>query len=74
MTQGCVPEEEELKLQQRPGREDEQGQVSALLDTACTPFPAVLTHKSLIDEILSEVHQDQGYDVPQQALEESQGS
>lgn len=40
MTQGRIPEEEELK-------------------------------ESLIDEILSKVNQDQGDDVPQQALEHS---
>lgn len=36
------------------------------------PLPAALTHKSLIDEILRKVNQDQRDDVPQQALEESE--
>lgn len=34
-----------------------------------TPFLAALTHKSLVDEILSKVNQHQGDDVMQQALE-----
>ena len=34
-----------------------------------TPLLAALTHKSLVDEILSKVNQHQGDDVVQQALE-----
>lgn len=37
-----------------------------------TPLLSALTHKSLIDEILGKVNQDQGDDVPQQALGESE--
>ena len=37
--------------------------------TGPTPLLAALTHKSLVDEILSEVNQHQGDDVVQQALE-----
>lgn len=41
------------------------------LITISTPLPAALTHKSLVDEILSKVNQHQGDDVAQQALEGS---
>ena len=37
--------------------------------TVPTPLLAALTHKSLVDEILSKVNQHQGDDVVQQALE-----
>lgn len=72
MTQGRIPEEEELKLYQGADRVDGQGCVSPHPGLYFhTPWGA-LTHKSLIDEILSKVNQDQGDDVPQQALEESE--
>lgn len=39
--------------------------------TVSTPSPQPLTHKALVDEILSKVNQHQGDDVMQQALEGS---
>lgn len=44
----------------------------ASVATPPPPLPAALTHKPLIDEILRKVDQDQGDDVPQQALEGSE--
>lgn len=72
MSQGRVPEEQELKLQQRADRADGQRHVGPRLRCYSPPLPAALTHKPLIDEILRKVDQDQGDDVPQQALEGSE--
>lgn len=68
MTQGCVPEIQELKLQQRP---DKWGSVEPQpYFSSRTPFPVALTHKTLVDEILGKVNQHQGGDISQEALEE----
>lgn len=72
MRQGRVPEEEELKLQPRTDRADGQRHVGAPPRLLLPPLPAAFTHKALIDEILRKVNQDQGDDVPQQALEGSE--
>lgn len=72
MTQGRVPEEEELKLQQRPDRGDDWGHVGIHLDRYAHMPPGAFTYKPLIDEVLSKVNQDQWDDVTLQALEEQE--